>query len=655
MNAESGPPAHLPRATYRLQLTPDFGFDAARRLIPYLRKLGISDIYCSPILTARPGSRHGYDVIDPLHINPELGGDAQFERLAHDARQHGMHLLIDIVPNHMAASIDNPWWYDVLEHGRSSRYAHFFDIEWEPPDPNESLHNRVLLPILGTPYGETLENGEIQIAATDNGYELCYYEHRLPVALEAYALILESGADPLGSHNGTTSDAWETVQHVLDVVESLPPRDRFDAIIADQRQELRRRLGEALAQLRSDPTADQALERSLAAINGIPGEARSFDRLDRIVRRQAYRLAFWQIAREQINYRRFFDVNDLVSLRVIDDDVFETTHERILSLARSAMVSGVRVDHIDGLRDPEHYLQTLRTRLDQTRQDNQESLYLVTEKILASDETLPADWPVSGTTGYDLLNLIGDLFVDAEQLPALEAVYRSVSGVTDSFYETVYRSKQELLETTFAAYVRSLTFNLEGVSNSDRHGQDLTFDSLQHALMEVTAALPVYRTYVNKLAVSDRDRTWIEQAINAARSHRPDLRHTLDFLTRVLLLNIPGYVAPWRHPDWLDVVMRWQQLSGPVMAKGNEDTALYRFFPLSSRNEVGSHLDHPPIALSEVHARLRAIAQEWPHTMIASTTHDTKRSEDVRARIAALSEMPDAWDERLVHWQQLNT
>ena len=654
MNVDIAPPTHIPRATYRLQLTPEFGFAAARELVPYLNRLGVSDIYCSPILTARPGSTHGYDVIDPLHVNPQLGGQTEFERLALAARQHDMSLLIDIVPNHMAASIDNPWWYDVLKKGPSSRYAHFFDIEWEPADPNESLHNRVLLPILGAPYGETLEKGEIRIEPSADGYTLRYFEHRLPIALESFAPILNASGGEISSVLGNTNADWANVQTLLTAISQLPSRDHFDAQTGAWRQQLRERLITAIAQLHTWPGVDRALDHGLAAINGQQGNPRSYDRLDRIIRRQSYRLAFWQVAREQINYRRFFDINDLVSLRVEDEDVFDTTHRLILELVRSGTVNGLRVDHIDGLWDPYTYLRTLRARLDDLNRAHQ-SPYVVVEKILAFDESLPERWPVDGTTGYDMLNTIGDLFVDTERLPALESSYRRMSGVTESYAEIVYTAKRQLLESTFAAYVRSLTFDLEGVSNSDRHGRDLTFDVLQQALIETTSAMPVYRTYVRDSAVSNQDRFWIMRGIEAARSRRPDLRSALDFLERVLTLEIPGYVAKPRHPAWLDVVMRWQQLCGPVMAKGNEDTALYRFFPLSSRNEVGGHPDHTPESIDEAHVRLQWMAEHSPLTMIAGSTHDTKRSEDVRARIAVLSEMPDEWSERLAYWQSLNT
>jgi len=655
MNDGASQPAHIPRATYRLQLTPEFGFTKARELVPYLHQLGISDIYCSPILTARSGSTHGYDVIDPLHISSELGGHEEFERLVHETKRHDMSLLIDIVPNHMAASIDNPWWYDVLENGPSSRYAHFFDIEWIPADPNESLRNRVLLPILGAPYGETLENGEIQLVATDDGYGLRYYEHLLPLSIESYPPILRISASEIRPILENENAGWPDFQQLLGTISRMPRSDHFDAAIARRRRRLRHRIGNELMRLRAIPAVAQAFDRGIAEINGTPGDARSYDRLDRIVRMQAYRLAFWQIAREQINYRRFFDINDLVSLRVEDDDVFDTTHQLILDLVRTGMVSGLRIDHIDGLRDPERYLRKLRTRLDRLAAGPQRSTYLVVEKILAFDEPLPNEWPVSGTTGYDALNLIGDLFIDPARMTEREAIYRRMSGVTESYAEIVYQAKRELQESTFTTYVRSLTFGLEAVSNSDRHGRDLTFGSLQQALIETTAALPVYRTYINDLTVHDRDRQWIEHAIGLARSRRPDLRHTLDFLARVFTLDIPGYVPSSRHHDWLDVVMRWQQLCGPVMAKGNEDTALYRFFPLSSRNEVGGHPDRPPESIREAHTHAEMIAERWPHTMIATSTHDTKRSEDVRARIAVLSEMPDEWGERLAHWQLLNT
>ena len=640
-------------ASYRLQFTPQFKFAEARAIVPYLKRLGISDIYCSPILTARPGSTHGYDVVDPLYLNPELGGQHDFDELAAEAHRHQMGLLLDIVPNHMAASSDNRWWLDVLENGPSSRYAHFFDIEWD--GPSGGTLNRVLLPILGSPYGDTLESGEIRIEASNRDFHLCYFEHELPLALESYGMILGLRAGEIQRAVGDTRTG-QVYQGLLERLANMPQRTSFDGAVADERRRLRDDLRNFIPALYNFPAAAAELDRALQIINGVPGEPESFDLLDQIVAMQSYRLAFWQIAREQINYRRFFDINDLVSMRVEDDDVFDAMHERVFDLVRAGQATGLRVDHVDGLWDPRRYLTRLQHRLAQaTGEENRgQRFFVVVEKILGYNERLPENWPVSGTTGYDFLNLVQDLFVDGEQFGQLERIYQRTSGVTEAYAEIVYQAKRQLLEETFTAYVRSLSVSLEAISDEDRHGRDLTFDTLREAMIEVTAALPVYRTYTNSMEVAAQDRAWIEQALNQARARRPDLRHTLAFLGRVLVLDIPSYIPREDHRPWLDFVMRWQQLTGPVMAKGNEDTALYRYNCLLARNEVGGHPELPPTSIDQFHAYNVAMAERWPHTLIATSTHDTKRSEDTRARIVALSEMPEEWGVRLDRWQSLN-
>ena len=342
----------VPASTYRVQLTPNFGFADAARIVPYLSKLGISDLYCSPILTARPGSTHGYDVVDPLHLNPELGGQPQFERLVNTLHDHQMGMLVDIVPNHMAASSDNPWWLDVLENGPNSRYADFFDIEWDP-DSLVTLKNKVLLPILGAPYGETLENGEIQIEPDEQGFHLRYYETLLPLATISYAPILRLREREIEQILGPQSPEWTSYSNLLRTLEQVPTRQSSEPKLVDRRREIRDQLAAELKKLRQNPAVAREIEQTLTMVNGTTGEPRSFDLLDQIVSNQAYRLAFWQLAREQINYRRFFDINDLVSMRVEDAAVFRETHQLVLRLVGDGDVDGLRIDHVDGLWDPE--------------------------------------------------------------------------------------------------------------------------------------------------------------------------------------------------------------------------------------------------------------------------------------------------------------
>ncbi len=642
----------VPQSTYRVQLTPRFGFADAAQIVPYLSKLGISDLYCSPIMTARSGSTHGYDVVDPQHLNPELGGQQAFDQLLAALRSHKMGLLLDIVPNHMAASSDNPWWLDVLENGPSSRYADFFDIEWDPVGPG-GLENRVLLPVLGSPYGEALENGEIQIVPDQLGYHLQYFDLELPLATTSYSVILGLNAKDIEQELSADDADWRAYSGLLEATASVPLRTSSDPELIELRDAVRRQLDKTLPRLRRNEIIRTILEQTIAQINGKPGDPRSFDLLDRLVASQAYRLAFWQLAHEQINYRRFFDINDLVSMRVEDPQVFDAVHQRIIRLVTSGAVSGLRIDHVDGLWDPQGYL----TRLQQSIADSpstSEQCYVVVEKILSQDETLPQDWPVAGTTGYDFLNILNALAIDESHVEELDRLYRQITDVNSDFRELVYQAKVRMLDTSFAANIQSLSVMLGQIADQDRHGRDLTFESLRQAVIEVTAALPVYRTYTRSFEVSEQDRRWIDSAIETSMNRVPDLRHTLAFLRRVLLMRIPPYVPESERGAWLQFVMRWQQVTGPAMAKGSEDTALYQYNRLLSLNDVGGEPESRGMSIDEFHAFNLSVLKHWPHTLNASSTHDTKRSEDVRARIAVLSEIPDAWANAVVRWREIN-
>jgi (1->4)-alpha-D-glucan 1-alpha-D-glucosylmutase len=643
----------VPSATYRVQMTPDFGFVEAARIVPYLNQLGMSDLYCSPILKARPGSTHGYDVVDPLQLNPELGTQEQFDELIATLHQHGMGLLLDIVPNHMAASSENPWWLDVLENGPSSRYADFFDIEWHPPGPGE-LENRILLPILGSTYGETLENGEIQIEADDDGYLLRYYETVLPLSTVSYGPILRLRMREIERALGNASDERQAYAQILEQISHVPSRASSDADVIEKREQARSSLHMTLRRLRQIPAVRRELDRSIETINGTVGDPASFDTLDRIIAGQAYRLAYWQLAREQINYRRFFDINDLISMHVEDPNVFTSMHRRIIEMVERGDVDGLRIDHVDGLWNTEGYLDRLQQALSSGAAQSNLRHYVVVEKILSPGESLPDSWPVAGSTGYDFMNAVNGLLVDADGLGRLDTHYQQVSDLNASYSELVYRAKVRVLDESFGANIESLSVVLGRIADQDRHGRDLTFSSLRQTIIEVTAALPVYRTYIKSFDVGDEDRRWIETAVDAAVVRRSDLRHTMSFLRRVLTLQFPRYISPSDRPDWLHFVMRWQQLTGPAMAKGNEDTALYQYNRLLTLNEVGGHPDSAGLTVQEFHAFNRRNSERWAHTLNATSTHDTKRSEDVRARIAVLSEIPAEWRERFGRWQELN-
>ncbi len=631
----------------------------ARELIPYLHDLGVSDLYASPRFRARKGSSHGYDVADPLKVNSELGTDEEFEEMVERLRQYQMGLLLDIVPNHMAASHENPWWTDVLESGPGSPYARFFDINWHPTTTKAASlqENRVLVPVLGDVYGKVLENQEISLKFDDHGFFVSYGEVRLPLDPGTALPILQDCLNGLRESFGEEHLAWKELADLAQKFERLPPRTATDPKKLARRQAakevLRRRLW---ALYHTHAEIKLHLDHTLRFYNGIKGSPASFDSLDALLSRQAYRLAFWKLAAEEINYRRFFDVSDLVCLRVEDPDVFAARHALITQLVRGGKVNGLRVDHIDGVADALAYLQRLQAAaggsegLTSTRH-----LYVVVEKILEGEETLPAEWPVSGTTGYDFLNAASAVFVHARGFEKLSAFYRRFTGKGPNLQEACYESKKLVMGQLFAGEVNALLHELGQLGARDRHARDVPLSELAEALVETTACLPVYRTYIRDFDIPARDRAYIEQAVEEAqRRTKPERAGApaFDFLRRVLLLepDLPDQ----RDEAWLQFVVRWQQFTGPVMAKGFEDTALYSFFPLSSLNEVGASVSGGVPTLEGFHSFLESRARHLPQTLNATSTHDTKRSEDVRARLHVLSEMPKAYAAAVRKWSRWN-
>ena len=609
-------PTRIPVATYRLQFNAGFTFQDARKIAAYLAELGISDVYASPILRPRKGSTHGYDIVDANMLNPELGGEDDFMELTGELDRHGMGLVLDIVPNHMAASHENGWWMSVLENGRHSRFIHYFDIDWSG--------NKVLLPILGHPYGQVLESGEIQLGFDADGFFFSYYDKRLPFAPQSYHLVLRECLDVLASE-GPAIELRELVEN-----EDAITNSKF--------------LKETLWRLheQSEPFRD-VLADVMARING------DFDLLDRVVDAQWYRLAYWRIASETINYRRFFDVTDLVGVRVENPEVFEARNRRVLDLINDNKVTGLRIDHIDGLYDPVAYLTKLQLRFGET-----EPFYVVVEKILGAGEPLPSTFRVAGTTGYDFLDIVNAVFVDPQGLGALTDFYHSYTGRTAAFEDVVYEKKKQAIDQLFAGEMRALGLQLGELAVADRNARDFAPSELQAALVEITACMPVYRTYFRPGEGEEMDRAFIRRALHEARKRATTVDQRLfKFLELVLLLEPPHYIAAERD-KWLQFVMNWQQFTGRVMAKGVEDTAFYNYNRLISLNEVGSEpgrgADFDPVA--EWHARNHEIAQAWPHTMNATSTHDTKRAEDVRARISVLSEIPDVWEREVKKWSR---
>ncbi|HET9982301.1 MAG TPA: malto-oligosyltrehalose synthase [Longimicrobiales bacterium] len=617
----------VPTATYRLQLHREFTLADARRLLPYLSALGISHLYLSPVFRARAGSTHGYDVIDPTAVSPELGGEAAFRALAAEARTHGMGLLVDIVPNHMAADPQNPWWRDVLRHGRASGFAEFFDIDWEKGG------GQVRLPILGRHYADALDAGELRLALDDDGLELAYFDYRLPLDPATWPDVLASAAD-----------ASPQLHALVEQLREIPPADA-PAAEPEGRSRRSADLGRRLRRLHDqDPAVRDAIEAGLAAFDAGRAGAAAADRLDALVARQPYQPVFWQMAAQEINYRRFFDIGDLVGVRVEDPAVFDATHDLVLRWVRDGVVDGLRVDHVDGLADPTGYLRRLAAAA-----ANGGAAYLVVEKILAPGEPIPAAWPVAGTTGYDFLNTVNGLFVDPAGMERLSQVYAREAGVTPDFPALAREEKKRVVQLLFAGEMRSLESELAALAALDRRGLDLPAPMLGRALLEVTARLPVYRTYLRpEDPPSERDRDVIERALAEAAAV-PDVDATaVAFLGRVLLEPGPDRDAHDRF------VLRWQQFTGPVMAKGVEDTALYNYHVLVAASEVGGNPGRPAVGVAEFHRHMAATAERHPHTMNATSTHDTKRGEDVRSRLDVLSEMPEEWEEALPRWREWN-
>ncbi len=633
---------NVPIATYRVQLNKDFQFKDARALAPYLNALGITHLYASPIFQARKGSMHGYDITDPTQLNPELGGEAEFDSLVAALGERGMGLLLDIVPNHMAASPENPWWMDVLENGPASIYSGYFDIEWGHRTP--AVQQKIVLPILGEPYGTALEEQKLQLVCEEGGLRIAYYDTRLPVSPGSYHGVLTFQLPLLLAD--LESEPLDEYGRLLEKAERVPPRTstEWEAIEARHREapEIKRQFWTLYNRYQK---VREFIDGNLRTINGEKGDPASFDRLDALLGQQAYELAFWRVAREKINYRRFFDVTELIGLRAQDPAVFEGTHALVFQLLRDRKIDSLRVDHVDGLYDPLAYVARLHAR---AAEEAKSSVYVVVEKILSGPrEKLPGEWPVDGTTGYDFLGFTNNLFVSPEGLARLDEAYARYIQSKTNFHEIAYAQKKRMLEVLFAGEIHGLAIRLALLGANDRHARDLSPSQLEQALIEVTASLPVYRTYTRDFRIGTEDREHIEDALAAARLRNPKIAAgCFDYVERVLLLQRPELEEDLRF------VMRWQQLTGPVMAKGVEDTTLYRYIRLISMNEVGGN--PAPTAPDDYHAFLAHRRKHWPDTLNATSTHDTKRSEDVRARINLLSEMPEHWERQVHRWTRWN-
>jgi (1->4)-alpha-D-glucan 1-alpha-D-glucosylmutase len=645
----------IPRSTYRLQLNRGFTFRDAAEIVPYLHALGVGDLYASPYLQARPGSIHGYDITDHGSLNPEIGTEEEHTRLAGRLREHGMGHLLDIVPNHMGiGGHTNPWWWEVLEGGPDSPYAAYFDVDWHPHMPE--LEGKVLLPVLGDPYGVVLERGELKLVYLDGRFRIDYFENRFPAAPASTAAVLREALARLdGVLDEDHPDRME-LESIATALARLPARRRTDPPSVDERRReklvTQRRLS-GLYQM--SPTVALAVDQAVRAFNGKPGDPRSFDQLGALLDEQSYRLAFWRVAAEEINYRRFFDVNELAGVRVEVPKVFQDTHRLILRLVREGKVTGLRVDHPDGLFHPRDYLRELQRET--AGIDARGRFYVVVEKILTGDERLPEEWPVAGTVGYEFLNRVNGLFVARRNEAALDEAYRRFTGLRTRFQDLVYEKKLLILRFSLVSELTVLTTTLARLSERNRRYRDFTWGALRDALREVVACFPVYRTYIDAVAgeVSERDRGYVEQAVRLARRRNASMSGSLfDFVRDVLLLRWPEELDEEARQEHARFVMKVQQLTGPVMAKGVEDTAFYVFNRLVSLNEVGGEPDRFGITVDEFHAFNAERAERWPGALSAGSTHDTKRGEDVRARINLLSEIPDLWASAFNRWAETN-
>ena len=668
----------MPLSTYRLQVHGGFPLATARDVVPYLACLGVSTCYTSPYFAAGPGSTHGYDVADHNEVSAEAGGLPALQELHAALASHGLQHIVDFVPNHMGIDTGrNARWNDVLENGPSSPAAAFFDIEWAPE--REALHAKLLLPILGDQYGRVLERGELKVVFRDGQLLLKYGESSLPINPRQSPRVFRLALEPLTAALGADHAALQEFQSIITALQNLPPyTERRPDLMAQRQREkdvARTRLSRLVAET---PAVGEQIEAAAAAFNGVPGRPETFDQLHEMLESQPYRLSYWRTASHEINYRRFFDINTLAGLRVEQPEVFAATHALLETLLRDGIVDGVRVDHPDGLFDPAGYfemLQALAARVWNTELAAANGgrparpLYVVAEKILSDREALPFKWAVHGTTGYNYLNDLNGLFVSTAHARRMRRTYAKLTGHVETFEDVAYASKRLIMETAMASELSVLANLLNRIGKSNRRSRDFTLESLRDVIAEVVACFPVYRTYVDGRGWTAEDRAIVERAITQARRRNPAMEGSLfDFFREVMLPREPddggprpgdrrdGYPAAdtTEARERLSFAMKLQQYTGPVQAKGVEDTSFYRYNLLLSLNEVGGDPDQFGRSIEEFHEGNARRLRDWPFEMITTATHDTKLGEDVRARLNVLSEMPDEWARDAGHWMRLN-
>lgn len=657
----------IPRSTYRLQFQRDFTFDHALEVLPFLHQLGISHCYASPCLQARPGSAHGYDIIDHNAINSELGGAPAFARFVSALRQREMGLILDMVPNHMGImGSDNSYWLDVLENGPAARYAAFFDIDWAPL--KKTLKGKVLVPVLGDHYGNVLESGgfHLRLDSERGAFSVFYFEHEFPIDPREYPRILTCDIARLEEILGHEDQRLLEFQSLATAFANLPSRQTCDKKSEDERRRDKEVHKAGLARLLQDADIAYFVNETIELFNSKEG----IDLLHDLLENQAWRVSYWRVASDEINYRRFFDINELAGLRMENPDVFSATHALILDAIARGDVQGLRIDHPDGLYDPAGYFNMLQSQVAsplpnsrryndnpsaQQRSTPERPLYVLVEKILIGHEPLRQNWAVYGTTGYDFANLVNGLFVDADAEAQMSRIYADFVAQANPLQETVYHSRKLIMRTALSSELNVLAQQLSRIAEMDRHTCDFTLNNLHDTLREIVATFPVYRTYIQSDSIQAEDIQYINEAVTAAkRKTRETDNSVFDFVREVLTLEIAAGKSSIYRQQVITFALKFQQYTGPVMAKGLEDTAFYRYNRLLSLNEVGGAPQRFGVSVATFHAQNQQRAENWPHAMLSSSTHDSKRSEDVRARINVLSEMADKWHTKVQRWSQIN-
>jgi (1->4)-alpha-D-glucan 1-alpha-D-glucosylmutase len=638
-------------ATYRLQLTNKFRFADAEAIIPYLRSLGISHIYASPIFEARPGSLSGYDTCDFARISPELGGEEGFNSLVTALHAQGMGLIIDFVPNHMSAHPQwTKWWRSVMSNRTSSSVSEYFDVDWNPV--NSNLHGKVLLAILGGQYGDVLESGDLRIGYHDEEFCLLYGDYNLPLNPRQMKVLLRHRWHEVADSSGIDEATRQEFESILFHLDHIPEYRQAGSMARSDRERETAVATHRLTQvMQQSPALLRHLEDVIEEYNGVPGKPESFDLLHELLEQQPYRLSYWRTAMQEINYRRFFDINDLIGLRMEYEPLFRAAHVKLIELAENGAIDGVRLDHIDGLLDPQQYLLQLRA----ATANSARPMYLVVEKILARQEWLSPEWPVDGSTGYEFLALLNGLWVKEPNLQEIDQTYLHFRERRKPDRDAVYHAKKLITVSSMASELNVLAHELNLLSEENRRSRDFTLDGLQEALREVVACFPVYRTYISAQGFSATDEMAIDEAIGQARRRNPSIDYSIFEFIR-------SHICPVRQPEEpeedfaerLRFAMKFQQYTSPVQAKGMEDTVFYRYSPLASLNEVGTGTGRRATTPQEFHDANIHRMERWPNAMLTTSTHDTKRGEDARMRIHVLTELPEEWRSNLLQWAHLN-